>query len=191
MRTQAGRRSPIAAGTWTVDRAGSHVGFKVKHMLIATLEGRFDRFNGTLEVDHDGLANGSGDLEVSSLNTGDEVRDERVRASPEFFDCERHPLITFASSGVEELGDGRFRMAGVLNMRGVAREISLDGQLRTTPSDADTLSLTLAGELDRKDFGITWSETLDSGGALVGNAIKLVLDLRLRASARPPAPAAG
>jgi polyisoprenoid-binding protein YceI len=175
-------RGEIGPGRWAVDAAASRVGFEVKHMLVSRLRGGFGRFEGALKIAEDGSASAQGSVEVASFDTGDDVRDERVRASSELFDAASHPRLTFESSSLEQQG-GRVRVKGPLQMRGVTREIALEGSARAA-RDGQTISLSLSGVLDRKDFGIVWSETLDAGGALVGDEVKILLDLRLRDAAR-------
>ncbi len=179
------RREAVApAGTWSVDASRSRVRFAVKHMLVSTVRGGFGRFEGTLVVGRDGSASGNGSVEAASFETGDAGRDERMRA--ELLDVARHPRITFASKRIEARG-GRLSVAGELTMRGVTRELHLDGRVRAGRGGEPALEL--SGELDRKDYGITWSEALDAGGALVGETVKLELELRLQraaGSARAP-----
>jgi polyisoprenoid-binding protein YceI len=166
-------------GAWAVDPERSTVEFAVKHMLLATLRGRFADFEGVLRVDGDGPATAGGSVDAASIDTGDAVRDSHLRDSADFFDVERHPRITFSSTRVERHAD-TLRVVGGLTMRGITREIVLDGPIREAQGDGDSevLTLTLRGELNRRDFGLTWNQKLDSGGALVGNTVRITLELR-------------
>jgi polyisoprenoid-binding protein YceI len=169
--------SVVPAGTWSVDASRSSVAFTVKHMMLTTLRGRFREFDGTLEIGTD-TARAAGAIEAASIDTEEPVRDEHLRSSPDFFDVERHPRISFASTRIEPLGGRRLRIVGDLRMRGVTREIQLDGQLGAAGCEADggeRIELELQGRLNRKDFGLSWNQTLDTGGALLGEKVKIVL----------------
>ncbi len=165
-------------GVWPIDAERSRVEFALKHMLLATLRGNFESFHGVLEVGQDGVARASGGVEAASVCTNDAVRDEHLRSSGDFFDVERYPRIAFSSTLIEERA-GAVRVVGELTMRGVSREIELRGRVRALePRGADAgLALALDGELNRKDFGLTWNQTLDSGGALIGNTVKVAVEL--------------
>ncbi len=177
------------AGAWPIDAERSRVEFALKHMLLATLRGRFESFQGVLEIGQDGAARASGSVDAASICTDDAVRDEHLRSSDDFFDVERYPLIAFRSSLIEEQGGGRVRVLGELTMRGVSREIELCGRVRDPRPDGAgaILALALSGELNRKDFGLSWNQTLDSGGALIGNTVKLALELAAVRAAEPAA----
>lgn len=178
----------IAPGTWSVDPAGSRVEFAVKHMLLATLRGRFGEFEGTLAVGPDGVATALGSVEAGSIETDESVRDEHLRRSADFFDVERFPRIEFRSTRIEEPRDGQLRIVGELTMRGLTHEIVLDGGAREARRDgaARRVELELKGELNRKEFGLTWNQALDSGGMLIGNTVRITLTI----SALSPAVAA-
>jgi polyisoprenoid-binding protein YceI len=151
----------------------------MKHMLLATLKGRFDAFDGVLEIGADG-ARAAGTVKAGSIDTDEPVRNEHLRSSPDFFDVERHPEISFTSTRISSREGGHLQIAGALTMRGITREISLDGRLSGSTlemRDATRIQLALSGELNRKDFGLTWNQALDTGGALLGNKVKIALDI--------------
>ena len=131
-------------------------------------------------------------MQSASLDTEDAVRDQHVRESPDFFDVANHPEISFASTRIEDRGNGRIAIAGELQIRGVSREIELDGTSRPLPSRAgepDLIELRLGCEIDRREFGLTWNQKLDTGGAMLGNRVKIELEIvrgrRSRAPSRP------
>lgn len=166
-------------GLWSIDPERSRVAFSVRH-VVSTLHGCFRQFEGTLEVTDDGVTQAFGTVDPASIDTGDQVRDERVRTSADFFDVERFPTIGFESTGIDHLGGGRLRVVGQLNMRGVTREIVLDARsnLHIRKPDGDQwITLALRGELRRKDFGLTWNQAVETGGVLVGDRVKLALDI--------------
>ncbi len=175
---EAVRGSVLPAGTWSVDPARSKVAFAIKHMALTTLHGCFHEFEGTIEL-RDGTPSARGSVRAESIDTGDQIRDSHLRESTDFFDVEHHPEITFRSSHITASGR-RLRVEGELSMRGRSREIALEGQLEEHPDGAPgerRIELALRGELNRKDFGLTWNQALDAGGALLGNKVKLELTL--------------
>lgn len=176
---RANGASNLPAGEWSVDASRSSVGFAVRHMLVATVNGRFREFDGMLTIGPGGIG-ATGVVKIASFDTSDPVRDEHVRRSPDFFDAERYPEINFSSRRVEERAGGRLRIVGELTIRGTTREIELDAQVDDVRSDAgsrERIELTLRGELDRRDFGLVWNQALETGGALLGNVVKLALEI--------------
>ncbi len=168
-----------ASGRWSVDTERSRVAFAVKHMVFTTVDGRFRDFDGTLELGT-GTPRASGVVRAASIDTNEPVRDEHVRCSPDFFDAERYPDITFNSTRIDYLDRGRLHIAGELTMRGVTREIELDGQLDGPWSDGRLkrrIELRLSGVLNRRDFGLTWNQALETGGALLGSKVKIAIEV--------------
>jgi polyisoprenoid-binding protein YceI len=181
MSVMDGSSSPsfVPAGNWSVDATGSSVAFAVKHMGLATVNGRFGEFDGMLEMGA-GAARATGVVKAASIDTKEPVRDEHLRSSPDFFDVERYPEITFNSSRIDHLDGGRLRILGDLTMRGVTREIELHGRLNGTGHEAaadERIELELRAELNRRDFGLTWNQALETGGALLGNKVKIALEI--------------
>ncbi len=171
--------SVVPAGKWSVDAPCSSVTFVLKHMMLATVKGRFREFDGTLEIGS-GAPRATGMVKAASIDTSESVRDEHLRSSPDFFDVERYPEIDFNSTRIEYLDGGRFRITGDLTMRGVTVEIELDGQLNGTrreTGDNERIELVLRGEVNRRDFGLTWNQALETGGALLGNRVKIALEI--------------
>ncbi len=173
------RASVLPAGKWSVDASRSTVTFAVKHMMLATVKGRFREFDGTLEIGS-GLPRASGVVRTASIDTNELVRDEHLQRSPDFFDVERYPEIRFDSTRIDPFGGGRFRILGDLTMRGVTHEIALGARLNDTRRDAldgERIELDLRTELNRRDFGLTWNQALETGGALLGNKVKVALEI--------------
>jgi len=171
--------SILPAGEWAVDAGQSSVTFAVRHMLVATVDGRFREFDGTLETGP-GAPRARGAVKVASVDTNESVRDEHLRRSPDFFDVERYPAITFNSTRIDSPGAGRLHVVGELTMRGVTRQIELDGKFKGARSEADgeeRIELSLHGELNRRDFGLTWNQALETGGALLGTRVKVALEI--------------
>jgi polyisoprenoid-binding protein YceI len=169
----------LPAGRWSIDPAHSSVGFAIKHMALKTLRGRFHDFEGSLDLSN-GEPSASGAVRAASIDTGESIRDQHLRESADFFDVEHHPEIRFSSTRVLAQDRGRLRVEGDLSMRGQTRPIVLEGQLNENPLEG-RIEMELRGELPRKDFGLTWNQALDAGGALLGNKVKI--ELRLSALA--------
>jgi len=175
---EATRTHDLPAGTWSIDPARSTVGFAIKHMALKTLRGSFDDFEGTLDLSG-AQPTARGSVKAASIDTGEPIRDDHVRESADFFDVEHHPEITFTSTQIRAEGHGRLRVEGELTMRGQTREIALEGRI-AEESHEGRIELDLRGELNRKDFGLTWNQALDAGGALLGNKVKIELKLSAR-----------
>jgi polyisoprenoid-binding protein YceI len=174
------RRTIVPAGTWKVDPAHSTVEFAVKHMMIATVKGRFTEFEGTLEVGDDPRgAKAFGTITVASIDTHEAQRDGHLR-SVDFFDAERFPAIRFESKRIEYVEGALFRIVGDLTIRDVSRELDLEAAFQGAGRDPygdDRVALEIRGEIDRKDFGLTWNQVLETGGFLVGDTVKLAVDI--------------
>ena len=174
--------SPVAipTGTWAVDPAHSRVEFAVKAFGISTVRGHFARFEGTLVFPRDGgQVRASGRVRADSIDTNEERRDAHLR-SADFFDVENHPYITFAATRVEP-GDGdQLFIIGNLTLHGVTREITLEAAVGGNDTDQfgnERVGLEVVGELDRRDFGMRFSQALGGGNMLVGDDVKLTLDI--------------
>ncbi|MDB5096394.1 MAG: hypothetical protein JWM80_815 [Cyanobacteria bacterium RYN_339] len=167
--------------TWQIDASHSHVGFSVKHMMIATVRGTFNAYTGTLELDGTDLTKSkiTGEIDVASIDTREAKRDEHLR-SADFFDAENHPKIVFASKKIELVSGNEYKVTGDITIRGVTREIVLDAEyagIHKDPWGGTRTGFTVTGSLNRKDFGLSWNAALETGGVLVGDKIKLELEV--------------
>ncbi len=167
---------------WQIDATHSQVIFSVKHMMISTVKGQFDVLGGKLEIDEQHPENSwvEAEVDVASINTRDPNRDGHLR-SPDFFDAEKYPKITFKSTEVEPTGDNEYRIKGNLTMHGVTKEVVFNaeysGQVKDLFSGKQRAALTVKATINRKDFGLNWNKALESGGVLVGDKINLEIDL--------------
>jgi polyisoprenoid-binding protein YceI len=171
--------TPLTAGTWTVDASHSSVEFQVKHMGLATVKGFFSEFEGALEVGEDGAITAHGTVEAASLNTRNSQRDDHLR-SPDFFDVERNPQISFRSTAIEPVDAETYRITGDLTIAGVTKEIELEAELQGSDVDPwgnTRVGLEVTAQLLREDYGLTWNQALESGGVLVGKKVKIALDI--------------
>lgn len=168
---------------WSVDQSHSHVEFAVRHLMIATVKGRFGVVRGTVHSDDADPAKGRVDIEidVNSIDTREAQRDAHLK-SADFFETEKYPHITFRSTRIEDARSDRFTLIGDLTMHGVTREVALDvtseGRNRD-PWGGERAGFTATAKIKRSDFGLTWNQALETGGVLVGDDVKVSLEIEL------------
>jgi polyisoprenoid-binding protein YceI len=173
-------RTALPTGTWVVDPAHTVVGFTAKHAGVSTVRGQFRDFDGRLEVSDLGIAVAWGSVRTASVDTGVEVRDEHLR-SADFFEVDTYPEMEFVSRSIEpgELDDEAI-ITGDLTIRGITKEIVLRAEIAGPAPDHDDnlrVGLSITGQLSRRDYGMRFNHMLGGGNALVGDRIKLVLDV--------------
>jgi polyisoprenoid-binding protein YceI len=168
-----------APGVFTLDPAHSHVGFSVRHMMIAKVRGRFADFTGTLTLADDPFQSSvEVEVDLASIDTRDEQRDGHLR-SPDFFDVEQYPKMTFRSTSVRINGGDSVRVDGELTLHGVTQPLVLDvvyDGVGQDPWGNQRMGLSATGEIDRDAFGLTWNQPLAQGGVLVGKAVRLEIE---------------
>jgi polyisoprenoid-binding protein YceI len=170
----------VPTGTWKVDPAHSSIEFEIKHMMIATVRGRFREFEGTIEAAED-IADSRvyGTVKAASVDTNEPTRDAHLR-SPDFLDADRYPEIRFESSRIEPLGGPEFRILGDLTIKDVTREIELKATVEGAQRDPwgnERVGLRVRGTINRSDFGLRWQQVLETGGFLVGEELKVLVDV--------------
>ncbi|HLJ66835.1 MAG TPA: YceI family protein [Chloroflexota bacterium] len=166
---------------WKIDPAHSSVEFRVKHMMVTTVRGRFTGVNGDLYGDLDNPLDGKVDVQIdaASIDTRQEQRDAHLR-SADFLDVENYPTITFKSTRVEVLGKDHLHVTGELSIHGVTREVTLDTHINgtgKTPFGTEIVGASATTSINRKDFGLTWNVALETGGWLVGETINIDLEI--------------
>jgi polyisoprenoid-binding protein YceI len=174
--------------TWQVDATHSQAVFGVRHMVVSTVRGHFDIIRGTIEFDeaHPENASIEAEAEVASINTRDKNRDAHLR-SPDFFDAEKYPVISFKSTKVERAGDD-YKVTGDFTMHGVTRPVVFDVQYGGTVKDPYGLLRTGFNgrtKINRKDWGLTYGALLETGGAIVGDEVKIEFELEAVKQAVP------
>jgi polyisoprenoid-binding protein YceI len=173
----------ITTMAWQLDPAHTQVEFSAKHMMITTVRGRFGEFSAVAELDESDLTKSTVEftIQTASLDTRQEQRDAHLR-SPEFFDVENYPTITFKSTSVKSLGRDRYEVTGDLTVKGVTKpetfEVTSEGHAKD-PWGKEHHGFTVTGKIDRKDFGLNWNVALETGGWLVGDDIKIAMDVEL------------
>jgi polyisoprenoid-binding protein YceI len=166
----------IPTGTWNVDPSHSSVEFRVKHLGISTVRGSFREFDGTLEIGDDiASTKATGNLKAASIDTGEAKRDEHLR-SPDFFDAEQYPEITFQSTSIEVIDADEFHVTGDLTMHGITKPITLHAEVTGTEEDPwgnTRVGLEVQGELSRGDWGMTFNQALGSGNMMVSDKVRI------------------
>ncbi|RME43151.1 MAG: polyisoprenoid-binding protein [Chloroflexi bacterium] len=168
---------------WNIDPAHTLLEFSAKHMMFTTVRGRFQEFSGTINLNEEDITQSSveGTVNVASITTGNNDRDNHLR-SPDFFDVENYPTISFKSTRIERANGNRLKLAGDLTIKDVTREVVFDVTYDGPHKDPwGNRRYAFSGDaaLNRKDFGLTWNVPLEAGGWLVGDEIKLHIELQV------------
>jgi polyisoprenoid-binding protein YceI len=167
----------MATTKWVLDPMHSEVQFKVKHLVISTVTGSFKIFEGSLETENDNFSNAniSFSLDVNSIDTNQEARDGHLK-SAEFFDAEQYPNITFKSTSF----DGE-DLKGNLTIKGITKPVTLEVEHGGTATDFygnTKAGFEVIGKINRKDFGLTWDGVTEAGSVVVGEDIKLIINVQ-------------
>ena len=169
----------IPAGTWTIDPSHSEVGFSVRHLMVSKVKGNFETFAGTITVGDDPLDSSvTADVDLSSINTRDAGRDEHLK-SADFFEVATYPELTFRSTSVAQTGRG-FAVTGDLTIKGTTKSVVLDLDFNGVGNDpwgGTRAGFSASTEISRKDFGVDFNIPLDGGGVVVGDAVKVILEV--------------
>jgi polyisoprenoid-binding protein YceI len=172
----------MANENWQIDGAHSAVSLTVRHMVISKVRGRFTKWNAKLALDTEDLARSSVEVEIdaASLDTGVADRDAHLR-SPDFLDAQKHPTLSYRSRRVEAVSKERLRVVGDLTIRDVTREVVLDveyGGQGKDPWGNQRVGFTATASLNRKEFGLTWNQALETGGVLVADRVDVEIELQ-------------
>jgi len=168
-------------GDYSLDVAHTRIGFTARHAMVTSVRGAFEEFEGTAHLDAADPTKSSATvtMKVASISTGQEQRDAHLK-SPDFFDVETYPEITFVSTAAEQVDDDTYRLTGNLTVKDVTKPISVDFTFNGSAKDPyGNLRAGFEGRttLNRKDFGLTWNAALETGGFLVSDEIKLEFDV--------------
>jgi polyisoprenoid-binding protein YceI len=170
----------MATNRWDIDVGHSAIQFRVRHMVIAKVHGRFARWSGAIDLDEQDATRSSVDVRIDAASIDTQVadRDAHLR-SPDFLDVAKHPEITFRSKRVERTEDG-LRVVGDLALRGVVREVALAAEFAGTGNDPwgnARAGFSATASIDRRDFGLVWNAALEAGGVLVGDKVEIAIEL--------------
>jgi polyisoprenoid-binding protein YceI len=169
--------------TWTIDTAHSEIGFKIKHLVISTVSGKFTSFEGKLEGEPGDLANAniSFSADIDSINTNNEQRDGHLK-SADFFDAANHPKLTFSSTAIVQKGEDDYKVTGNLTIRGTTKPITLNvefGGIQNNLYGQTVAGFEITGKINRQDYGLTWSAVTEAGGVVVSDDVKLAINAEL------------
>lgn len=183
MSTLATPQNATAVTTWNIDPVHSVAEFKVKHMMISNVKGQFTKVQGVLSLEENDLTKSGVEVSIdaASIHTRDEQRDGHLK-SADFFDVEKFPTLSFKSTRVSKTGDGEVDVAGDLTIHGVTRPVvfKVEGPTEAgkDPWGMIRRGLSATTKINRKDFGLTWNSTLETGGILVGDEVAITLDVQ-------------
>ena len=165
---------------WNVDAAHSSIGFSVKHMMVSKVRGSFGDFNANVEANETDLTNANiaFNINVASINTGNEDRDNHLR-SADFFNAEAFPEIKFVANNISKNGE-EYKIAGDLTIKDITKPIVFEAEYEgkgTNPWGQEVVGFSAETKINREDFGLTWNQALETGGVLVGKDIKITVEL--------------
>jgi polyisoprenoid-binding protein YceI len=171
--------SDLTPGVWNVDPSHSTIGFVARHLMVSKVRGHFATFNGTITIADDPLQSKvEATVDISSVTTGDDTRDGHLK-SADFFDLEKSPTMTLVSTGIEQ--DGKdYILHTDLTINGITKpvdfELEFDG-VSADPWGGTRSGFSAEADVNRKDWGLEWNVALETGGVLVGEKVKIVLEI--------------
>ncbi len=168
---------------WTIDPAHSEIKFKVKHLVISTVTGRFNNFSGTVQANRPDFSDARIQFkaDVNSISTNNEQRDGHLK-SPDFFDAGNYPALKFQSASIARKGEGEYALAGNMTIRGTSRPVILNVVYNGTVKgfEGDVAAFEITGTLNRQDFGLRWNAMTETGGVVVSDDVKLDIVVELK-----------
>jgi polyisoprenoid-binding protein YceI len=178
-------------GTWTIDTTHSEIGFSVRHLMVSKVKGVFRDFSGTFVTAENPFDSSvEATVVLSSVDTGNADRDAHLR-SADFFDTDQHTLLTYTSTGIRYDDEEGFVVDGELTLRGVTKQVPLrleiHGFQQGTPFGDTRTGFTATGEIDRRDFGVSFNMALEGGGVGLGNKVQVTLEIEAVLQADVPA----
>ena len=176
-----------AAGKWAIDTTHTEAAFTARHLMVTKVRGRFAVSAGVVTIAEDPLESSvEATLDVASVHSGEPGRDEHL-LSADFFDVEHYPTITFASTAVRPLHDNSWELVGDLTVRDTTKPVTLQVDFDgggASPMGDERIGFSAATDINREDFGLTWNVTLETGGLLVGKAVRIELAVQAIAAAK-------
>lgn len=173
----------MATTNWVVDPTHTEVTFRVKHLMVSNVSGQFEKFDGQFETEGDNFSNAKIDftIDVPSINTRNADRDAHL-LSPDFFDADNFPKMTFKATDSSKVGEDEFKLTGDLTIRDVTKSITLNGEfggIGQDPWGNTKAGFTINGKFSRKDFGLNWNAALETGGVLVSDEVRVQAEVQL------------
>lgn len=180
------------AAEWTFDPAHSSAAFSVKHMVVTNVRGEFSKITGMANLDDKDLSKSTVEFtaDVDTISTHEPKRDEHLK-SPDFFDAKKFPKVTFKSTKIEKAGEGKYKLVGDLTMHGITKPVTLEVEGPSaaikSPFGVMVRSVSATGKINRKDWGLSFNKALEGGGLMIGEEVKLDIDVELNAKSAGPA----
>jgi polyisoprenoid-binding protein YceI len=174
--------STTKTSKWALDPTHSELQFKVKHLMISTVTGQFNRFNAAVETEGDDFSKSKINFtaDVDSISTNNEQRDAHLKNS-DFFDAPNHPQILFTSEKFEKISADEYKLVGSLTMRGTSKQVTLNvefGGVTVDPWGNTRAGFTVSGKINRQDFGISFGAVTETGGLLLGDEVKIIANVQ-------------
>ena len=181
--TPAPTTGTAALSTWKIDPSHSAAEFKVRHMMISFVKGKFSGLSGVLKLDENDYTHSVVEVSIpaASVSTVDDKLDAHLKEA-DFFDVEKFPVLTFKSTSIRSLGDRDYEVTGDLTIRGVTKSVILSvsdlSQPSKDPWGNQRIGLSASAKINRKEFGLVWNAPLEFGGVLVGDEVAITLDVQ-------------
>lgn len=172
------------ASTWNIDPDHSNFGFKIKHLMVSNVKGNFEKYSGVVDINEMDITKSKVEvtIDMNSVNTNVKKRDDHLR-SADFFDVAKYPTMTFVSKKVTVASPDNLKVTGDLTLHGVTKEVVLDLEGPTGESKDPWGNIrkgaTATTKINRKDFGLTWNQALETGGVLVGDEVNITLEVEM------------
>lgn len=169
---------------WTIDPAHSEIQFKVKHLMITTVTGSFQKFDADINAEGDDLSKARVRFtaDIASVTTGNDQRDGHLK-SADFFDADQFPQLVFEATGTENVdNDGSWTLRGDLTIKGVTKPVQLSvewGGVQRDPWGNTKAGVSIHGKIDRKEWGLNWNSALEGGGVLVSDEVRIAIEAQL------------
>ncbi len=165
---------------WTLDPAHSELTFKVKHMMISNVRGEFKSFNASVDGEDLETSKITANIDSSSIFTNSDDRDNHLK-SADFFDAENYKELKFEGTSFKKVDDDEYKLTGLLTIKGVTKEVTFDvefGGINKDPWGNEKAGFSLAGKINRKDWGLNWNAALETGGVLVSEDVKIQAEMQ-------------
>ena len=168
---------------WILDPTHSELSFRVRHLMITNVKGEFQNFDVSVESNGSDFSNAkvSVNIEADSITTNNADRDTHLK-SADFFDTEINKKITFESTELNKLDDDNYQLKGILTIKGISKELTLDvdfGGLVTDPYGNEKAGFSVAGKINRKDWGLNWNAALETGGVMVSDEVRISAEVQI------------
>jgi len=167
---------------WVIDPTHSEILFKVKHLMITNVKGEFRKFKAEVHANGNDFSKASisATIDAASVFTNEDSRDGHLK-SPDFFDVEKYPELTFTGTSFKKMDNENYQLLGTLSIKGIAKEVTLEvefGGINKDPWGNEKAGFSITGKINRKDWGLNWNAALETGGVLVSDEVKISAEVQ-------------